>query len=75
MSDQRLLAQANRFFVAAILVALTVWPVAFAIGAYGQVFCSLLLQIWVVSAGCADRMSGRALQQPDRHLRGFRDRR
>lgn len=49
MSDQRSLVQANRFFVAAILVALTVWPVAFAIGAYGQVFYSLLLQIWVVS--------------------------
>ncbi|WP_108816860.1 hypothetical protein [Loktanella sp. Alg231-35] len=41
--------EAGAFFVVTIALALGSWPVSFALGAYGEVFYTSVLTIWVAS--------------------------
>ena len=41
--------EASTFFVATIALALGSWPVSFALGAYGEVFYTSVLTLWVAS--------------------------
>lgn len=41
--------QGTHFFLAAIVLAVAIWPIGFNLGAYGTVFFGILLQVWVMS--------------------------
>lgn len=41
--------QSKHFFVAAIVLAVAIWPIGFNLGAYGTIFYDLLLEIWAIS--------------------------
>lgn len=49
MLNPRTSPQSRHFFVAAIVLAVTIWPFGFNLGAYGTVFFDALLQIWAIS--------------------------
>ncbi|MFD1797344.1 hypothetical protein FQV27_10290 [Paracoccus aurantiacus] len=39
----------THFFIAAIVVAVAIWPIGFDLGAYGTIFFDRLLEIWAIS--------------------------
>lgn len=49
MAERSASAQSKHFFVAAIVLAVTIWPIGFNLGAYGTIFYDLLLEIWAIS--------------------------
>ncbi|MFS4439417.1 hypothetical protein ACMA5I_14490 [Paracoccaceae bacterium GXU_MW_L88] len=49
MPQLNLHIEARRFYVAAVLLALAVWPIGFHLGAYGTIFYDRIFQIWVAS--------------------------
>lgn len=49
MADHTASPQSKHFFVAAIVLAVTIWPIGFNLGAYGTIFFDLLLEIWAIS--------------------------
>lgn len=40
----------THFFIAAIALAVTIWPIGFNLGAFGTIFVDRLLEIWAISA-------------------------
>ena len=40
----------THFFIAAIALAVTIWPIGFNLGAFGTIFFDRLLEIWAISA-------------------------
>ena len=40
----------THFFIAAIVLAVTIWPIGFNLGAFGTIFFDRLLEIWAISA-------------------------
>lgn len=49
MAERFASAQSKHFFVAAIALAITIWPTGFNLGAFGTIFFDSLLEIWVIS--------------------------
>ena len=39
----------THFFIAAIVLAVTIWPIGFNLGAFGTIFFDKLLEIWAIS--------------------------
>lgn len=39
----------THFFIAAIVVAVAIWPIGFNLGAYGTIFFDRLMEIWAIS--------------------------
>ena len=48
-ADRSASPQSKHFFVAAVVLAVTIWPIGFNLGAYGTIFYDLLLEIWAIS--------------------------
>lgn len=48
-SDQEKTQPGTHFFIAAIVVAVAIWPIGFNLGAFGTIFFDKLLEIWAIS--------------------------